>query len=896
MRKIYSLNKGWKFGRRDPKIPETMHPDYFDNFPYDTKTCLFKGANATNFYDGKWQTVDLPHDWAVYDLPDGEKGVPFQGYRPQGEAWYRKSFVPPAGLEGKRVYLKFDAIAISSDVYFNNQHMAHGDSSYVPLMIEVTDFIKPNVRNLISVRTDNYIKEGWWYEGGGIYAPVSLIYTEQTHFADNGVYIYTEKGEGNCWTLNVKAEVEGDKEELSYEVVFDGKTYKETSIAVTNPGLWSPDEPNLYPVTVKLCKGCEQIDEYTAEIGFRTVTFSPDNGCILNGEPMKLKGVCLHHDHAGVGVAVSYEVHLYRLKKLKDMGCNYIRTAHNPQNEAFYRACDRVGICVGDENRHFSSSERTLRELRTIVRRDRNHPCVILWSLCNEEYVQGQKLAENVARTMKAVVHEEDSTRFVTAAINSPLENNGVVKAVDVIGFNYFQYGYDEFHLREPNLPMIGSENVSHLSTRGVTETCRKKAYLKMNGSVPEENLQQWAAMPGHAWREVDTRPFMAGLSYWTGFDYRGEPAPFNWPAHTSSYGAMDLCGFPKANFYWNQAMWKNGPQLSLSPHWNFSEGETAEISSYSNCDTVELFVNGVSVGEKPNDKYEFINWYVPFEAGTVTAIGKNGGNEVCRAELKTAGEAKEIKLIPHKNEFDSGYGDVCVVDVCIVDENGIRLPNADNKISFGVSGGARLIGVGNGDSSSMEHDKGSSRSLFYGWCQAIIEVCEEGVPVTFSAECDGIGSAELNFENNAHSHVEYIESLPAELSVDYWWANDVTEEYPSEAFELCERKCWIPTTAGMGANPLISGKTGYVLWLNHFPYPAGFEGKVELVCPNIQGYAEIYVGENLVYDGFSKREHYDLHLPIHQLGLNGLVQIRVIFKLDGGDTGIYEDMYISVG
>lgn len=901
MREVYALNKDWKFKRINEAADAEY--DYFGIYGNDVKTGVSFGYNGDGYYDKNWETVDLPHDWDTYCEPE-KQCQQIQGYKPQGIAWYRKSFLIPENANGRRVYLKFDAIAIHGEIYFNNIHVAHSGCGYVPTCVDVTDFIKPGERNIIAVETDNRIKEGWWYEGGGIYAPVYLIITENTHFEEDGVFVYSQKSVDNQWTLHVKSEIAGNLENVSLKTTIK-EINKEVKTVVTSslttqeiiidaPKLWDTENPKLYSVLVELYQDGVKIDEYSCEHGFRTVTFDKDRGCILNGKELKLKGTGNHHDHAGVGTAIPYELHVYRLQRLHDMGCNFIRVAHSPQNNGFYKACDKMGVLVMNENRHFASTEKALKELRTIVRRDRNHPCIILWSLFNEEHLQGTPIGEKMARTMKTLVNEEDGTRLIAGAVNGPLEKHGASKVLDVMGFNYFQYAYDFFHENVPDMPMIGSENASYMTNRAVLKTDSEKSKLCMNGSVQSENLYPWSANPGHSWKEVELRPFVAGCVYWTGFDYRGEVAPFLWPGITSSFGAMDLCGFPKDAFYWNKALWTDKPVAFLSPHWNFKEGEEVTVYCYSNCETLEFFLNGESLGEIDNDKYESASHTLKFVPGEFSVIGKNNGVEVCNSKMTTAKTGKTICLEPHKKNFDSGYGDVSVINISIVDEDGVRLPMADNRIYLEVTGGAKIIGIGNGDNAGREKEKGSDIALYGGYAQAIIQVDKEGEPVTFKASADGFDDVVLHMENTGTSEMERIESLSPELAFESWWVSDVVNYYPMAPVKDLWKIAWIPATSGQGKSIQMSGKNGWALMMSHFTYPEDLDKDACIVCPELLGDIDIYINEDKVYssEGFKKN---DIHIPIGRIPCKkGKVTVSVVFKLQGEDCGIYKEMKIA--
>jgi beta-galactosidase len=459
-------------------------------------------------------------------------------------------------------------------------------------------------------------------------------------------------------------------------------------------------------------------DECATPFGIRTIRFDPEQGFFLNGRPLKLKGTCNHQDHAGVGVAVPDAVQEFRVRRLKAMGCNAWRTAHNPPTPELLDACDRLGMLVMAENRHLDSSREGLADLESLIRRDRNHPSVIIWSTANEEPLQGSDVGARIAVALNRLAHRLDPTRPTIAAMNGGW-GGAFSRAHDLQGCNYSLAGYDDYHAAHPDHPMLGSETTSALSTRGIYAVDAERGYL----SAYDVHCPEWGSHAETAWRAIADRPFMAGAFVWTGFDYRGEPQPYEWPCINSAFGILDTCGFPKDSFFYYQSWWSDRTVLHLFPHWTWPErvGETVAVWCYSNCEAVELFLNGESLGRLEMPRHGHLEWSVPYAPGTLTARGFSGGAEVATTAVETSGPAMGIRLTPDRLAMNADGEDACVVAVSVHDDQGRVVPIADSLIRFAVSENATILGVGNGDPSSHEPDKANRRRAFNGWCQVIV-------------------------------------------------------------------------------------------------------------------------------------------------------------------------------
>lgn len=742
------------------------------------------GARATlpEFDDSSWRRLDLPHDWAV-ELPFVDQvahsrrsgGKEFvwddaagHGFKPVGRdypetsvGWYRRFIELGPEDHGKRIRIDFDGVLDSAFVMFNGYILAEHRGGYLPFSVDVTDFINTDGKpNILTVRVDASLGEGWFYEGAGIYRHVWLAKQNPVHIVRDGICI-RPKTDGQVDILATVVNASDRVRAVQVRSAVRGAPAGEALVAVelqpweqrdialatklAQPRLWSLDDPYLYDLQTQIEDRDNGVqDRSVVSFGFRDVRFDPDQGFFLNGKSIKIKGTANHQDHAGVGAAVPDAIWNYRLQCLKDMGCNAIRTAHNPPAPELLDACDRMGFLVLDEARLMTSSERGLDELRTMVIRDRNHPSIILWSIGNEEPQQGTKRGLAIGRTMKRLVQDMDPTRGITVAMNDG-QGEGVTEIVDVMGFNYADDKIDAFHEKFPKLPIIGSETASAVATRGeyFRDDVRRvvPAYdtpVKGGGYVGE----QW-------WSHFNARPFIGGGFFWTGFDYRGEPTPWQeLPSISSHFGVLDMCGFPKDGFYYYQAWWQEKPVLHLFPHWNWEPGQSIRIWAHSNCDSVELFVNGKSAGRQTMKKDSHLEWPVDYAPGNIQAFGYKGDKVIVKSVRETAGPAARILLTADRSAIDADGCDCAVMKASIVDAKGIPVPRANNLLTFSTFGGARIVGVGNGDPNCHEADRGSQRSAFNGLACAIIQSPKAAGIGLVTATADGLlaGKATLKF------------------------------------------------------------------------------------------------------------------------------------------------------
>jgi beta-galactosidase len=745
------------------------------------KSGAFPMVTRATFNDTEWQGIDLPHDWAVElpfhhvplpldatGKPIGRDYLPDHGGKPLGRdfpetsiGWYRRVFEIPPTDAGKRISIEFDGVFRHAMVMFNGHYIGEDFSGYAPFRFDVTDFVNSGDKNVLTVRVDATLGEGWFYEGAGIYRHVWLTKTSPLHFAPDGIYLRTEVS-GKTATIFVQAEVvnESDQDQIclvetipsdpqgffsggvrsdSAPVPAWGRKTFEAKFPVENFKSWSVDDPALYSIETLINSGGIASDSKRTVFGIRTARFDADKGFFLNDKPLRIKGTCNHQDHAGVGAALPDRLQSYRIERLKEMGANAYRTSHNPPTPELIDACDRLGMLVMCETRMMSSMPEGLSQLERMIRRFRNHPSIILWSLGNEEREQGTPRGKRIVTTMKQLVRKLDPSRPVTVAMNGGW-GKGVSDVVDVQGFNYYEQNIDDFHQKFPKQPMIGSETASHYLTRGIYVTDKEKGYVSaydLNAPSYAKTAEQW-------WKFYDARPFLAGGFLWTGFDYRGEPSPYSWPCISSHFGAMDTCGFPKDTFYFYRAWWQSEPVLHLFPHWNWSgkEGQEIEVWCHSNLDSVELFLNGASLGSKKVERNSHVEWKVKYAPGVIEARGTKNGRVALTEKRETTGAPAKIVLRPDSPKIAADGEDVSVVVVEIQDAKGRLMPVASNEVSFKISGPGRLIGVGNGDPSCHEPDNGDKRSAFNGLCVAIVQALKQTGEIRVEAASPGLESA----------------------------------------------------------------------------------------------------------------------------------------------------------
>jgi len=815
VRETLDFNDGWRFLLGDPH-----------------------GASEYDFDDSGWRCLELPHDWAVegdfsIDNPSGTGG----GALPGGIGWYRKTFVAPEN-ESDRVWrLEFDGVYMNSEVFVNGESLGVRPYGYISFGYDISPYLRWGEENVVAVRVDNAEQpNSRWYSGCGIYRNVWMVKTGKTRIAPYGVYAipkmtYLPDAEtGGMGTLHegfffVRTDVicddgvnelklrqvvldESDREAGRIEDVLGIDQIGETEqmVRIEKPHLWSVDDPYLYTLVTEIesLEG-ELLDRIETRTGLRHFFFCPDKGFSLNGKPMDINGVCMHHDLGCLGAAVNKHAIRRQLEILKEMGCNGIRTAHNPPAPELLDLCDEMGFIVQDEafdmwrkkktahdySRYFNEWHE--RDLIDFIKRDRNHPSIMMWSIGNEVLEQwshadadtlslaeanlilnfghspdmlasndGSKTVNSLLTEKLAdIVRQNDETRYVTAGCNEPAPGNHLFRsgALDIIGYNYHNQNIADVPKNFPGKPFIITESNSALMTRGYYRMPSDRMFIwPERWDIPfhdesfacssYENCHvPWGNTHEETIKLIRDNEFVSGQFVWTGFDYIGEPTPYGWPARSSFFGIIDLAGFPKDVYYLYQSEWTDKDVLHLFPHWNWKEGQEIDMwCYYNNADEVELFVNGVSQGtrSKTQDCLHAM-WRVEYEPGCVEVVARKDGQEVRRKVIRTAGEPHAVRLAVDK------YGDVpqddalAFVTVEIVDSEGNLCPTADNLVNFELSGDAFIAGVDNGNPVSMERFKDNKRKAFNGKCLVVLQDSGKG-RARLVAKSDGLASASVGF------------------------------------------------------------------------------------------------------------------------------------------------------
>jgi beta-galactosidase len=727
------MDFGWRFAFGHATDPAKDYSYASSYFSYFAKTGNGAGPAGSDYDDSDWRKLNLPHDWAV-EVPFDNRGTASHGYKAVGRnssetsvGWYRKAFILPTSDLGKRISVQFDGVFRDSRVWVNGHYLGNEESGYTSFARNISEFLNYGGNNVIAVRVDASIEEGWFYEGAGIYRHVWLVKTDPLHVARYGTFVTSElKTDSADVTARVSVINEGTNTatfDIEQKILdANGKTIATALIqraslaagnngsftnviAVANPKLWSIETPHLHKLVTTIKSGASIVDQYETPFGIRSIRFDPNEGFFLNGKRVELKGSNNHQDHAGVGAAIPDALQDFRIAQLKKIGCNAYRCSHNPPTPEMLDACDRLGMVVIDENRLMGTADYHFSHLREMMLRDRNHPSVILWSVGNEEWaIEGNEKGERITVTMQAWAKQMDTTRPITVAISGGW-GRGSSKIIEVMGYNYIKHGNtDQQHKQFPNQPGVGAEEVAFTQTRGIYADDRPKCHLRAYDWDPSD----WGSSAEAGWSYYAARPYLAGLFVWTGFDYRGEPTPFGWPAISSQFGILDTCGFPKDAFYYFKSWWTDAPVLHIFPHWNWPGREGQEISvwAYSNCEEVELFLNGQSLGRKAMKKNSHLEWPVKYAPGTLLARGYKGGQEITTAKVETTGALAAIQLTPHRAAIKADGEDVSVITVQVNDTQGRLVPTAGNEITFALTGPGKIIGVGNGDPSSHETDK----------------------------------------------------------------------------------------------------------------------------------------------------------------------------------------------
>jgi beta-galactosidase len=837
------FNAGWRFTKGDPSgVGDQLSYPVLKDWLKPSAQTFAKVTNALpsgarpgeqvayvhpGFNDSGWRKLDLPHDWAVegpFDqaLPGETAKLPYAGV-----AWYRKTFTLPASDAGRQIYLDVDGAMSFAAVWLNGHFIGGWPYGYSSWRMDLTPFARVGGTNVLAIRLDNPPLSSRWYPGAGIYRNVWLVKTAPIHIAHWGTKIRyapesTTASRNPRHIVHVQTKVDHCAQAAGLVVletrildpngkeVAMGRSPIPTSpgdshqvdqdFSIAKPQLWTLDSPMLYRAVSRVFVNDQEVDSLETPFGLRTFQFTADNGFLLNGRRVPIQGVCLHHDFGALGAAFNLRAAERQLELMRDLGANAIRTSHNPAAAEFLDLCDRMGFLVMEEA--FDAWRMTKRtndysilfddwheaDLRAMIRRDYNHPSIVLWSLGNEVYEQREGTNAWLAEKLAAIAHDEDATRPVNMALHVvAASTNGFQKALDVFGYNYTPFGYAAFRSNNPALPLLGSETTSTVSTRGEyyfpVSTNRKDGRMDFQATSYDYAAPSWAYMPDSEFKALDENPFVAGEFVWTGLDYLGEPTPYDTdtknrllfsdpkmqadmdallaagkkipvPSRSSYFGIMDLCGFPKDRFYLYQARWRPElPMAHILPHWNWPErvGQVTPVYVYTSGDAAELFLNGKSLGRKQRGQLEYrLRWDdVVYQPGTLKVVAYRNGKRWATNTMKTAGPAAKIQLIPDRKRIAADGQDLSFVTVTITDQDGLLVPRAKNRVRFIIEGSGEIIATDNGDPISHESFQQTERAAFNGMCLAVVrsQAGHRG-KITLKAEAAGLKSAQVTLDS----------------------------------------------------------------------------------------------------------------------------------------------------
>jgi beta-galactosidase len=793
-----NFNKGWLF-KKDTLI----------------------GAELAKYDDSNWRQLNLPHDWAIEGPFDQINGARTGALPVFGEAWYRKHFTIDKKYQDKKIAIAFDGAMSNAKVYLNGQYVGERPYGYIGFELDLTPYIKFGKDNVIAVKLSPEDLSMRWYPGAGIYRNVHLKINNKAHIPLWGTYITTPSISNEKAIVKIETTVDNSennstegvletaiknntgtiistsKIKISLDKNSEKKVYQE--IEVLNPIKWDIKTPVLYTAVSKLIVNDKIVDEYNTPFGIRSIAFTPNNGFLLNGNRVQLNGVCLHHDLGPLGTAVNYRATERQLQIMQSMGANALRTSHNPPSPEMLEICDKLGIVVIVEafdewqipkvangyHKHFDQWHK--KDLTDMIQRDRNHPSVIMWSIGNEILEQAKSDGWKLTKELSDICHEIDPTRPTTAGFNyypDPFTNK-LAYQIDVVGMNYWPADYKDIKKNNPNIILYGSETSSQTSSRGVYHLP-----IEFNERHETNQVSSYDAIVGPSWAyppdvEFDAQalnPNLLGEFIWTGIDYLGEPTPYagednstngrwtkDWPSHSSYFAPVDLCGFPKDRYYLYQSQWTTTPMVHVLPHWNWKgkEGEIIPVYSYTNCDEVELFVNGKSFGKKvkgkdfteiPAEYHGFkkglykskyrLSWDVPYEAGILKVIGYKNGKEAAVNEIKTAGEPIQIKMVADRKEINANGEDISFITVRIEDAQGNICPLANNLVNFTIDGEGVIAAVGNGDATCLTPFNSTKMESFNGLCMIYIKSSEKVGDIKVTAHSNILKSDTLTIKS----------------------------------------------------------------------------------------------------------------------------------------------------
>lgn len=735
------------------------------------------GAELPEFDDTGWNKVDVPHDWRIHEERNKDN-MPNNGFLPNGIGWYRKVLDIKTEYSGSRIYVEFDGVFRNCTVWVNGKKAGSHLSGYTGFVLDITNLVDiHSSRNVLAVLVDNLTptpgsesigSEGWWYEGYGIYRHVKLIVTNPIHISTWGTFVYTESVSEKSAVVKVKTSITNNTDNpmdlvmntnvfnpngkqvaiMSGNCRVNGKSDVEVQqeTVVSNPNLWSTDNPNLYKTVTEVYSHGVLMDRYETPFGIRWFEFTSDKGFFLNGKHLQLRGMCIHHDYGGLGSALPDRANYQTVEVAKEMGVNIIRSSHNDAAPSLMRACDELGMLLWAETRYMGSDDYSISSLVDLIRRARNHPSIICWSLANT----GGNDDISETKTLKVMndhAHKEDPTRPTAFACegNGDPNMNGFAFVTDIMGYNGGGMGKDDRdHRRYPNRKMLISEFSSGRGTRGNYKRevigGTRNEILGDGRIVPRSgqltSIYDLCCSQEEEWRHIAERPYLAGGCMWSGIEYGGETN--GWPVVTSQFGVLDLCRFKKDTYYYYLQEWTDKPMVHIFPNWNWKEGDTIDVWCYSNCNEVELFLNGKSLGRQAKVPLGHIEWKVPFHTGVLSAKGFNKGNVAAKTEVKTASESFRLKTSADRKSIKADGDDLSFITVNVCDKDGNLMPTADNVIEVEVTGG-KLLGICSGNPMSHEDPGASKMKAFNGMLLAVVQSYDSAGKISIKVKSEGL-------------------------------------------------------------------------------------------------------------------------------------------------------------
>lgn len=781
--------------------PSRIRMNFNDNWKFH----LEDDSTAKNIHynDDQWRTLSVPHDWSIEgNFDKANATTTSEAALPAGTGWYRKIFTLPKSYQDKNIFIDFDGVFRDSKIWINGYFLGERPNGHISFRYDLTPYLHfGKQKNVIAVRVNNSLQpNARWYTGSGIERNVWLVVTHKVHVAHWGTYVTTPVVNEQLTEVNLQTNIRNtldrsvsvslhtiiynEKDEEVAQINTENISLKDSittirqHLKINDPELWSVDDPYLYKVVTKIILDNKIVDEYETPLGIRSFHFDKDKGFFLNDKYTQIRGVCLHDGLGGLGAIVNVSAVKRRLKLLKEMGCNAIRTAHNPPSPELLDLCDQMGFLVMDEafdvwkkkkvdyDYHIYWDQWHKKDLKDMIKRDRNHPSVFMWSIGNEIRAQFDSSGIPITKQLVGIVKRLDTTRPVTCALTETDPQKNFIyqsEALDVLGFNYKHNEYPKLPELFPNQKFIATETMSALETRGhydmPSDSIMRwpesyKSDFKGNPdyTVPAyDNVSAyWGSTHEETLKAIRKCSYIAGLFVWSGIDYLGEPTPYPWPARSSYFGIIDLAGFPKDAYYLYQSLWTDKPVLHIFPHWNWKIGDTIDVWAYYNqADEVELFLNGRSLGTRSKKGDELhVMWRIKYEPGTLKAVSRKKGKMVLTREIKTAGKPAKIKLLPDRTHIKANGKDLSFITVKILDKEGNLAPCADNLLRFHISGPGVIAATNNGYQADLESFKASKHKAYNGLCLVVVQSKEKQGEIKLTASAEGLTPSSIVIES----------------------------------------------------------------------------------------------------------------------------------------------------